>query len=105
MYVHSIPNNNDNQDIVSMGCNAALMTQRVIENSFTVLAIQAMTLCQAIDHAGCAARLASDTRTFYREIRKLFPKFVGDAPKYKELEKVKGFLEATAPADLVTALA
>ncbi|MHA4847907.1 aromatic amino acid lyase, partial [Flavitalea antarctica] len=26
MYVHSIPNNNDNQDIVSMGCNAALMT-------------------------------------------------------------------------------
>jgi histidine ammonia-lyase len=28
MYVHSIPNNNDNQDIVSMGCNAALMTKK-----------------------------------------------------------------------------
>ena len=37
MYVHSIPNNNDNQDIVSMGCNAALMTKRVIDNSFEVL--------------------------------------------------------------------
>ncbi|MBK5271086.1 MAG: aromatic amino acid lyase, partial [Bacteroidia bacterium] len=36
MYIHSIPNNNDNQDIVSMGCNAALMTKRVIDNSFVV---------------------------------------------------------------------
>src|SRR5690606_35139727 len=25
LYIHSIPNNNDNQDIVSMGTNAALM--------------------------------------------------------------------------------
>ncbi len=104
MYVHSIPNNNDNQDIVSMGCNAALMTQKVIDNSFVVLAIQAVTICQAIDHAGCAARLADDTRSFYREIRRLFPKFVEDAPKYKELEKVKGMLEGTDPAELVGAL-
>ena len=28
MYVHSIPNNNDNQDIVSMGFNAALITKK-----------------------------------------------------------------------------
>ncbi|MEJ0079442.1 MAG: aromatic amino acid ammonia-lyase [Puia sp.] len=34
MYVHSIPNNNDNQDIVSMGCNAALLTQKVIDKQF-----------------------------------------------------------------------
>ena len=32
MYVHSIPNNNDNQDIVSMGTNSALMAKTVIEN-------------------------------------------------------------------------
>ena len=50
MYVHSIPNNNDNQDIVSMGCNAALMTKKVIDNSFEVLAIQMMTVLQAIDY-------------------------------------------------------
>ena len=53
MYVHSIPNNNDNQDIVSMGCNAALMTKKVIDNSFSVLAIQLMTILQAIDYLGC----------------------------------------------------
>ena len=31
MSVQSIPNNNDNQDIVSMGTNAALITKKVIE--------------------------------------------------------------------------
>src|SRR5665213_899416 len=36
MYVHIIPNNNDNQDIVSMGCNASLMTKKVIDNTFSV---------------------------------------------------------------------
>src|ERR1700744_2115858 len=69
MYVHSIPNNNDNQDIVSMGCNAALMTRRVIENSFEVLAIQMMTVLQAIDHIGCAAELSPRTKFFYDELR------------------------------------
>ena len=28
MYVHSIPNNNDNQDIVSMGTNSALLAKQ-----------------------------------------------------------------------------
>ena len=30
MYVHSIPNNNDNQDIVSMGTNSAEIAARVM---------------------------------------------------------------------------
>ena len=45
MYVHSIPNNNDNQDIVSMGYNAAQLTKKVIDNAYEVLSIQAMTRC------------------------------------------------------------
>ena len=59
MYVHSIPNNNDNQDVVSMGANAALMTKRVVDNSFEVLAIHLMTILQAIDYLECADRLSS----------------------------------------------
>ena len=49
MYVHSIPNNNDNQDIVSMGTNSALITKKVIENTFEVLAIEIITIVQAIE--------------------------------------------------------
>ncbi len=95
MYIHSIPNNNDNQDIVSMGCNAALMTKRVIDNSFTVLGIQIMTILQAIDYLGCQDKLAPNTRSVYNNVRKIFPKFIEDNPKYKDLEKVKEFLEKT----------
>src|SRR5579859_2172963 len=65
MYVHSIPNNNDNQDIVSMGTNSALMAGRVIDNSFTVLAIQLMSIGQAIDYANCRSRLAPLTLSVY----------------------------------------
>src|ERR1700748_3668860 len=83
MYVHSIPNNNDNQDIVSMGSNAALITKKVIDNSFTVLSIQMMSILQAIDYLSCENKLSSATRSVYQSLRKIFPKFVEDQPKYK----------------------
>ena len=97
MYVHSIPNNNDNQDIVSMGCNAALMTKKVIDNSFEVLGIQMMTILQAIDYLECLPRLSSETLNIYTVIRKIFPKFIGDQPKYKDLEKIKKYFEKSDP--------
>jgi histidine ammonia-lyase len=95
MYVHSIPNNNDNQDIVSMGCNAALMTKKVIDNAFEVLAIQLMTILQAIDYLECRERLSAVSLSAYNNARAIFPKFVEDQPKYKELEKIKNMLENT----------
>ena len=95
MYVHSIPNNNDNQDIVSMGCNAALMARKVIDNSFTVLGIQAMSVLQAVDYLACRQKLSKTTGTVYNELRKIFPVFVEDLPKYKDLQKIKAYLQAT----------
>ncbi len=97
MYVHSIPNNNDNQDIVSMGCNAALMTKNVIDNSFEVLTIQAMTVLQAIDYLKCQDRLSPATLRVYTAIRTIFPKFIEDSPKYEEQEKVKNWLLQNDP--------
>jgi len=93
MYIHSIPNNNDNQDIVSMGCNAAIMTRRVIDQSFVVLAIQLMSLLQGIDYLECHERLAPLTKSLYSEVRKIFPKFIEDQPKYRDIERIKKFLE------------
>lgn len=98
MYVHSIPNNNDNQDIVSMGCNAALLTRKVISNSFEVLSIQLMTVLQAIDFLECQGKLAPHTLALYTELRKIFPKFIEDAPKYNDLKQVNSFLQNTDPA-------
>ncbi|HXD78720.1 MAG TPA: aromatic amino acid ammonia-lyase [Puia sp.] len=97
MYVHSIPNNNDNQDIVSMGANAALLTRKVISNSYEVLSIQLMSLLQAVDAAECLPRLAPATRAVYERVREIFPSFVDDHPKYKEQQKVKELLEHSSP--------
>ncbi len=96
MYVHSIPNNNDNQDMVSMGCNAALMTKKVIDNSFEVLTIQLMTIVQAIDYLNCLDRLSSASAAIYNQVRDIFPSFVADVPQYKTQQKIKNFLESSA---------
>ncbi|MBG9376679.1 aromatic amino acid lyase [Panacibacter sp. DH6] len=97
VYVHSIPNNNDNQDIVSMGCNAALFTKRVIDNTFEVLAIQMMTVLQAVDFLACDELMSSKTKAVYKAIRAIFPKFVEDTPKYKDVARVKQYLEQQDP--------
>ncbi|MBQ9138416.1 MAG: aromatic amino acid lyase [Alistipes sp.] len=88
MYVHSIPNNNDNQDIVSMGTNSALICQRVIENSYQVMAIHMMALVQAVDCLKIADRLAPATKALYDQMRAIVPLFVEDTPKYKEIEAI-----------------
>lgn len=97
MYVHSIPNNNDNQDIVSMGCNAALIARKVMDNSFEVLAIQAITLLQAVDYLNCTDRLAPFTRQVYDSLRAIFPKFVADSATYKQQKAIVRFLEINEP--------
>jgi histidine ammonia-lyase len=97
MYVHSIPNNNDNQDIVSMGSNAALITKKVIDNSFAVLGIQLMTILQAIDYLGCQQKLSSKTAELYNKARAIFPKFIEDQPRYRQMEDIRLFLENNEP--------
>ncbi len=89
MYVHSIPSNNDNQDIVSMGANAALICKKVILNSYEVLAIEWMTILQAIDYLKIEDKLSTKSKEAYTNLRKVFPCFVEDHIKYKEIKAVR----------------
>ncbi len=89
MYVHSIPNNNDNQDIVSMGTNAALITKKVIENAFEVVAIELITIIQAIEYLDYQDKISSKTLEIYNEIRKIVPVFKEDVIMYPYVNKVK----------------
>lgn len=93
MYVHSIPNNNDNQDIVSMGTNSALLAKTVIENSYQVMAIQFMGIVQAIDYLKIQEKLSPSSRRVYDEIRSFFPVFTDDTPKYKEIARMTNYLK------------
>lgn len=92
MYVHSIPTNNDNQDIVSMGTNSALIAGKVIDNAFIVLAIEMIALIQAVDYLQIAEELSEKTKEIYYELRKIVPVFSEDTPKYEEIKKVCDYL-------------
>jgi histidine ammonia-lyase len=78
IYTHSIPNNKDNQDIVSMGTNSAWLTKKVIDNAYEVLAIQLLTLTQAVEALDCEARLSSKSKNVYTAIRSIVPIFKED---------------------------
>ncbi len=92
MYVHSIPNNNDNQDIVSMGTNAAIITSKVIENAFEVLAIELITIVQAIDYLQQKDKVSSVTKKIYDDVRNIIPEFKQDQVMYPFVQRVKDYL-------------
>ena len=91
-YVHTIPNNNDNQDIVSMGTNSALLCKRVIDNGYQVFAIHFIALAQAIDCLKIADKIAPASRKAYDAVRAIIPTFVDDAPFYEAIAKVEDYL-------------
>ncbi len=97
-YVHSIPNNNDNQDIVSMGTNSALICKRVISNSYQVMAILLTALAQATDCLATGAYkntapvpvadYCTTTQQMYRQIRQVIDSRVDDRPFYEQIEQL-----------------
>ncbi|MDF2436176.1 MAG: histidine ammonia-lyase [Bacteroidota bacterium] len=97
MYIHSISNNNDNQDIVSMGTNAALITAKVIENAYQVLAIELLSNAQAVDALKFDSKLSSASKGVYDQIRSIVPRFEDDTILYKKLEKIKFHLQNNNP--------
>ena len=93
MCVHSIPNNNDNQDVVSMGTNSAEIAARVIENGYQVMAIHVMAIIQAIEYLKIQKKLAPKTLAVYKEARKICPVFIDDTPKYDDINNIENYLK------------
>jgi histidine ammonia-lyase len=76
-----------------MGTNAAVICRKVIENAFEVLAIEAITVVQAIEYLGYQDQISSKTKELYDEIRKIIPAFSNDMVMYPYLEEVKKYLK------------
>ncbi|MCF4101645.1 aromatic amino acid ammonia-lyase [Gillisia sp. M10.2A] len=92
MYIHSIPNNNDNQDIVSMGTNAANTTKTVIDNAFEVVSVELMTIVQALYHLNFDQKLSSISKAKIGEIKKFIPAIKEDVPLYPKLSELKEYI-------------
>lgn len=55
-----------------------------------------MSILQAIEYLGCQEKLSPITKHVYSQLRAIFPSFVEDLPKYKDLKKVKEYLQSAA---------
>ena len=52
----------------------------MIDNAYEIIAIQAMTLLQAVDYLDCREKMSSKTKAVYDALRLIFPKFIEDGP-------------------------
>lgn len=86
--IHSISTNADNQDVVSMGTDAALLTATVIEQAYIVLAIEMVTLSQAVDCVKIENKLSEETGELYRKTRSYIPTIVADVVIASNLERL-----------------
>jgi histidine ammonia-lyase len=78
MSVHSISSNKDNQDIVSMGANAAWLTLQTLDNAFDVAAIHAAALSQAVEALGILDDASPASRQRVLSYREAVPVFRTD---------------------------
>lgn len=88
LYIHSIPTNGDNQDVVSMGTNSALQTARVVENCYQVLAIEWISLVRAYALLQDTSGIALRTRELAEQMQQYAPALTTDEPLYRQVEEV-----------------
>lgn len=93
MYVHSIPCNNDNQDVVSMGTNAARITHQVIENTYEVMSVEVLAIFQAIRYLKIEDKLSSASKQIIDEMIGFVPDLFSDQPIYPILKDIKVYLQ------------
>lgn len=76
--IHSISSNKDNQDVVSMGFNSSNVCKRVINNTYQVLSIQLVALCEATEILDVRDKLSTSSSNLYRYVREHVPPIESD---------------------------
>lgn len=89
--VDSIPTSANQEDFVSMGTHAARKAMEVVENAETVIGIELLSGCQAMDFRQDLAP-GKGTGPAYRVIRENIPTMQKDRLLQKDIEKIKGLI-------------
>lgn len=92
-HLHSISTNGDNQDVVSMGTDGALLAYKVLTNAFVVLSIEAVCLAQATDILSISPKLSKATKTLFKTIRAHVPPVMNDRPLSEEMNRLAEILK------------
>lgn len=93
--LHTISTNGDNQDIVSMGTDAALIAMRTLENAYTLLAVELVVLSQAFETltAGERHRMSKASRALIAFVRKHVRPVTDDRSLSESLNALKEALK------------
>jgi histidine ammonia-lyase len=98
--VDSIPTSGNKEDFVSMGMGAALKLQSVVAHVQTILAIELLCACQALDLLSPlkSGKLAERARVLVRQVS---PGVRKDRPLDADIARVTSLVSGGALADLV----
>jgi histidine ammonia-lyase len=90
--VDSVPTSDNQEDHVSMGMTAALMALDAVERCETVVAIEVLCGCQALDLS--PGRAAPGTHAIYEAVRARVPVLVEDRPPSADIAAACAVLRA-----------
>ena len=96
----SIPAAADQEDFVSMGMTTAIKTRRILENSWTIVAIEMIAAAQAFEFRA-PARPSPGSRAAYDAVRRHVAKLVEDRPTYPDINELTRVLRS---GELLTAV-
>ncbi|MCH4089782.1 HAL/PAL/TAL family ammonia-lyase [Acetobacter sp.] len=85
------------EDILVHATPSALKAQTVVDNTRTILAIELLALCQAIDLASLYPDLAPKTQELYTQVRAEVPLYQEDHPLADDITAIANWLGATHP--------
>ena len=80
-----------------MGTNAALLTKKVIDNTFQVMAIEAVAIAQGVDSLGVKSKMSVAGQRFYDTVRKHVASFEDDQPRSEQLTSLSEFFHENDP--------
>ncbi len=91
--IHTLPTEQFNQDIVSLGLHAALGAADMEKKLRYAVAMTLLAACQAIDLRGMGGQLAAGTGMLYGAVRKLSPALEQDRPMDRDIERLSRAIE------------
>jgi histidine ammonia-lyase len=94
--IDSIVSSNGQEDHVSMGANAATKAYRIVNNIYSILAIELMTAAQAITFRR-PMKTSPYLETFMDTFREVVPFIEDDRMLYEDIQKAEQFLKNWDP--------
>ena len=92
--IHSLPTEEYNQDVVSLGMHAAVTAMDALECLKNQVAMALIAAAQAVDLRGCSERLGECNRHTYEEVRRLSAFLDRDRPLELDIAAVARWITA-----------